>query len=697
MGRIQASLVLNDRMTTVLNRVEKAMGSVLNSFDAVQRAMGQNFEATATSIYKAGQAIGREIALSKEIEEHYQECNDQQNRLNRGISNGAFAMGGLLGKLKGVASAYLGMKSLGGLISLSDTMTQTDARLSMMNDGSQSTQALNDMIFASAQRSRGDYLSTADAVAKLGLMAGDAFSSNTETVAFMELINKQFKIAGTSAAGIDAAMLQLTQAMGSGVLRGEEYNSVLEQAPNIIQSIADYMEVPKGQLKDMAAEGKISASVVKAAMFACADETNAKFESIPKTWHDLWTSMKNDAIKIMKPLLTKINELANNPRIQQAVSGLLGTFSTLVDVVSGLFGAVVAVYNFIADNWSLIAPVVMGIVTAMALYNLVTGVSSIVIGIMCASQATKTTLTWAEAIATHNATAAQSLFNAALLKCPLTWLIIRLVAIVAIFYALVAWINKLTGKTISATGIICGVLFVAGAFIRNVFVRLINRIINHGVALYNRFVGFANFLANLFNDPVGTIRRLFYNLADGILEKIQWIAEAIDKVFGKNLAGSVQNLRNSLNGWADEVLGDEKEVLKTINASDHHLKRFEYGTAWENGNSFGKGIEEKLGGLFKFENDSNSPFDDYDNLLKNNGITADNTTSIADSMNASQEDLKYLRDIAERDVINRFTTAEIRIEQTNNNTISSDADIDGIMEKWNDDFTEILEIAAEGE
>ena len=693
MGRIQASLVLNDRMTVVLNRVNRAMGLVLDSFEAVQKASGQSFN--AAGINAARQAWNSASASLKEIEEHYQECNDQQNRLNRGISNGAFAMGGLLGKLKGVVSAYLGMKGLGGAINLSDTMTQTNARLTMMNDDSQSTQALNDMIFASAQRSRGDYLSTADAVAKWGLMAGDAFSSNTETVAFMELINKQFKIAGTSAAGIDAAMLQLTQAMGSGVLRGEEYNSILEQAPNIIQSIADYMEVPKGQLKDMAAEGKISASVVKAAMFACADETNAKFESIPKTWSDICTSMKNDAVKIMKPLLTKINELANNPRIQQAVSGLLGTFSTLVDVASGLFDAVVAVYNFIADNWSLIAPVVMGIVTAMTLYNLVTGVSSIVISIMCASQATKTSLTWAEAIATHNAAAAQSLFNAALLKCPLTWLVLGIIAVITIIIMLANCFSGAGHTAQTAFGAIAGGFLTLGAGILNALIGVANSIIQClwtaiAVPLISIFEWIFNAFSGGFDSFGAGIQNLLGNIISWFLSLGMVVTQIIDAIFGTNWTDGLTSLQDNVLAW-----GKTENAVNISREAPTFFEHIDYSDAYTTGAKWGDGIADKFNKAF--ENDSKSPFDDYDNLLKNNGITADNTTSIADSMNASQEDLKYLRDIAERDVINRFTTAEIRIEQTNNNTISSDTDIDGIMEKWNDDFTEILEIAAEGE
>ena len=217
-------------------------------------------------------------------ERYIRDNTDEQGRFNHAIDEGTQGAGDLMDMIKGAVAAYASVQTIGKVMDLSDQLTSTTARLNLMNDGLQTTQDLQNMIYLSAERSRGAYQATADAVSKLGLMAGDAFSSSEEIIAFTEQLNKQFTIAGTETAGIEAAMLQLTQAMGSGVLRGEEYNSILEQAPNIIQAIADYMEVPKGQLKDMAAEGEITAEIVKNAMFAAADETNAKFEAMPKTF-----------------------------------------------------------------------------------------------------------------------------------------------------------------------------------------------------------------------------------------------------------------------------------------------------------------------------------------------------------------------------------------------------------------------------
>lgn len=254
---------------------------------AVQEQENLNRAVADMDVQAANEAYLRLSQTIGNTERYIRDNVDEQGRFNQEINEGAANADNLMNAIKGAVAAYATVQTVGKALDLSDTLTSTTARLNLMNDGLQTTQDLQNMIYLSAERARGSYQATADAVSKLGLMAGDAFGSSEEIVAFMEQINKQFTIAGTEAAGIDAAMLQLTQAMGSGVLRGEEYNSILEQAPNIIQAIADYMEVPKGQLKDMAADGAITADIVKAAMFAAADETNEKFASMPKTFSQI--------------------------------------------------------------------------------------------------------------------------------------------------------------------------------------------------------------------------------------------------------------------------------------------------------------------------------------------------------------------------------------------------------------------------
>lgn len=656
------------------------------------------------------------IRLSNTIsgtERYIRDNVDEQGRFNREIEEGTNEANELMQTIKGAVTAYATIQTLSAALNLSDQLTSTTARLNLMNDGLQTTQDLQNMIYLSAERARGSYQATADAVSKLGLMAGDAFSSSEEIIAFMEQVNKQFTIAGTEAAGIDAAMLQLTQAMGSGVLRGEEYNSILEQAPNIIQAIADYMEVPKGQLKDMAAEGLITADIVKAAMFAAADDTNAKFEQMPKTFSQIWTSFQNTALMAFQPVLERLNELANSTAFQNMVNGAIEALAMVAGIVLEIFDLIAAVGGFTAENWSIIEPIIMGIVTAlglyygaMLLYNTITGISTAITAAKAFMEKVHAASLAMEAGATFAATAAQYGFNAALLACPITWIIILIIALIALFYAAVAAVNKFAGTSVSATGIICGAFMVALAFIGNIFVALWNLVVDVFVLIYNLVATVANFIGNVFTDPIGAVCRLFFDLADTVLGILQALASAIDAIFGSNLAGSVQGWRDSLGGWVDETFGKGDEVMAKMNADDMKLGRFEYGAAWDAGYSFGEGIDESIANF-----DPSSLFDtnvpgagDYADLSNYGaglagdvGDIAGNTGAIKDSMDITEEDLKYLRDIAEQEAINRFTTAEINIDQSGmQNTIKNGMDLDGVVDGLTGAVNEAVDIIAEG-
>lgn len=679
---------------------------------AVQEQQNLNRAVDNMDVQAANEAYLRLSQTVGNTERYIRDNVDEQGRFNREIEEGTNEANELMQTIKGAVAAYATIQTLSAALNLSDQLTSTTARLNLMNDGLQTTQDLQNMIYLSAERARGSYQATADAVSKLGLMAGDAFSSSEEIIAFMEQVNKQFTIAGTEAAGIDAAMLQLTQAMGSGVLRGEEYNSILEQAPNIIQAIADYMGVPKGQLKDMAAEGLITADIVKAAMFAAADDTNAKFEQMPKTFSQIWTSFQNTALMAFQPVLQRMNEIANSEAFQGFVNNAIEALSMVAGIVLEIFDLIAAVGGFVAENWSIIEPIIMGIVTAlglyygaMLLYNTITGISTAITAVKAFMEKVHAASLAMEAGATFAATAAQYGFNAALLACPIVWIIILIIALIALFYAAVAAVNKFAGTSVSATGIICGAFMVALAFIGNIFVALWNLVVDVFVLIYNLVAEVANFIGNVFTDPIGAVCRLFFGLADTVLGILQALASAIDAIFGSNLAGSVQGWRDSLGGWVDETFGKGDEVMAKMNADDMKLGRFEYGAAWDAGYSFGEGVDESIANF-----DPSSLFDtnvpgagDYADLSNYGaglagdvGDIAGNTGAIKDSMDITEEDLKYLRDIAEQEAINRFTTAEITIEQTNHNTVSGKMDLDGVVDGLTGAVNEAADIIAEG-
>lgn len=575
-----------------------------------------------------------------------------------------------------------------------------------------SVEILETKIMASAQRARSSYFDTANAIASMGANARSAFATNDELIAFMEQINKQFVIGGASAQGQAAAMLQLTQAMGAGALRGEELNSILENAPGIARAIEQYMGVAEGSIKKYAEEGLITAEIVKNAMFAAADETNAKFDSMPMTWAQIWTSMQNRAILALQPILEKINAIANSARMQGIVDGAMDAFSTLIGVLGIILDLVIGVGSAIYDNWSWIGPIILGVAGALAVYhgaqlaaNAVMGISTALANAHAFAESVKAAHTMMATGATFAETAAQHGLNAALYACPIVWIVMLVIALVAAFYAAVAAVNKFAGTSVSATGIICGAFMTALAFIGNIFVALWNIAVDVFVLIYNLVATVANFIGNVFNDPVGAVARLFFDLADTVLGVLQTLAGAIDAIFGSNLAGAVQGWRDSLGGWVDETFGKGEEVMEKMNADDMKLGRFEYGQAFDLGYKFGEGIEDTIGGLFKTPTldemglDSLDAFNlgnTLDGVYGNTGDTAANTAAAADTLDYMDEDLAWMKDIAEREAINRYTTAEIKVEQHNENHISKDTDLDGVMEAFCFDFAEKLDVSAEG-
>lgn len=711
MATIRTAIALYDGVTAPLQAMHKAMNIVLNSFEAMQRASGNSVD--VSSIQEAREELARAGAAFDSIEQNIRDAGNQQDRFNRRIRDGTTAADGLLGKLKGIAATVGGLAAAKKIIGISDDLASTRARLNLIVDDGGSVSELEKKIMASAQRSRSAYFDTASAIASLGSNAGAAFANTDEIIAFMEQINKQFVIGGASAQGQAAAMLQLTQAMASGVLRGEELNSIFEQAPGIIQSIADYLGVSIGEIRAMAADGQITADIVKNAMFAAADDIEAKFSNMPKTWAQIWVGMKNKALSIFAPILTKINEIGNSQRFTQVTDGIINGLAGIASVATWVLDLLIGGAALVVDNWSWLSPIIYGVAGALLVYYgylglvragelALAGVHAVVAvakGIMAAATMLVTGATWAQV-------SAQWGLNGAMYACPIVWIIILIIALVALFYAAVAAVNKFAGTSISATGLICGAFMAALAFIGNIFIALWNLVVDVFVMIYNLVGTVANFIGNVFNDPVGAVCRLFFDLADTVLSVLQALASAIDTIFGSNLAGSVQGWRDSLGGWVDSTFGKGEEVMEKLNADDMKLGRFEYGAAFDMGYEFGQGVEDTVGGLFDFSAmdslgaadglDAFNLGNTLDGIYGNTGDTAGNTAAMSDALDIAEEDLAYLRDIAEREAINRFTTAEIHVEQHNENHISNDTDLDGIMDAWANDFAEKLDVSEEG-
>lgn len=712
MATIRTAIALYDGVTAPLKSMHKAMNIVLNSFEAMQRASGNSVDTSA--IREAREELARAGAAFDSIEENIRNAGNQQDRFNRRIRDGTTAADGLLNKLKGIAATVGGLAATKKIVGISDNLASTRARLNLLVDDGGSVDELEQKIMASAQRSRAAYFDTASAVAKLGLNAGAAFDNDMDQViAFMEQVNKQFVIGGATAQEQSNAMIQLTQAMAAGALRGEELNSILDAAPGIARAIEQYMGVAEGSIKQYAEQGLVTAEVVKNAMFDVAKTTNDSFNSMPMTWAQIWTSMQNKALSIFNPILTKINELANSELVGKITDGIVNGLAAIATIANVILDLMINVASVVVDNWSWLSPIILGVAAALGVYYgrlllvkgaelasaAVSGVVAVAKGIMAAATMLVTGATWAQVTAQYG-------LNAAMYACPIVWIIILIIALVALFYAAVAAVNHFAGTSVSATGIICGAFMAALAFIGNIFVALWNLVVDVFVMIYNLVATVANFIGNVFNDPVAAVARLFFDLADTVLSVLQALASAIDTIFGSNLSGSVQGWRDSLGGWVDSTFGKGEEVMEKLNAEDLHLGRFEYGAAFDMGYEFGQGVEDTVGGLFDFSAmdslgaadglDAFNLGNTLDGIYGNTGDTAGNTAAMSDALDIAEEDLAYMRDIAEREAINRFTTAEIKVEQHNENHISKDTDLDGIMDAWANDFAEKLDVSEEG-
>ena len=319
---IRSQTATIDQQIVTINR----QSAEINQQVAASRLSEQSHRETEAAIRAETSAIDQQIVvINRQIAELNQQAAasraaDAANRARLSqlrleesqIRNNTSSVSGLAGELKSLAGAYLGVQGIQMLASASDNLVSTNARLQLMTGSAEEAKQLQDMIYQSAQRSRGLYTETASFVAKLGTLAGDAFGDTNELVGFAEQINKQMVLSGTSTAEASGAMLQLTQALASGTLRGEELNSVMEQTPMIAQTIAQYMGVSTGELRTLASEGLVSSEIVKNAVLSAADEVNQKFEQMPMTWGQVWNQMQNTALKVLEPVLMGVNLLANN-------------------------------------------------------------------------------------------------------------------------------------------------------------------------------------------------------------------------------------------------------------------------------------------------------------------------------------------------------------------------------------------------
>ena len=658
MAGVSTQFEIQDRMTSKLNRinaasqeVDQTLENVGNTTDMVEdrttkaaqamkiawQMMSESGISKSEALSAAWDQVGRKI---NDASDKVEKFNQKQKHAAKGTHDVKNAWDQVSGYIKSAMAAVSAKK----VIELADSMTTTRARLDLMNDGLQTTDELQDMIMESANRSRAAYTTTADAVAKMGIMAGDAFSSNEELIAFSELINKQFTIAGTSVAGIDAAMLQLTQAMSSGVLRGEELNSIFEQAPTIIQTIADYLGVPIGKIREMAAEGQITSTVVKNAMLASADEINAKFASMPMTFSQAWTVAKNIILEAFTPVLTLIGQGA----------------------------------QWIYDNWSTIAPIFWGIAAAVLFY----------------------------AVATWIASAANNQLFTKLLQSPIFWIAVVIGVIIAAIYK---WIQSIGGLKVAWLVVVNAILtawdwvkigFMTGVYwIQDMWNKL-------QLAFYTAGVNIQNFMG----DMKAGVLMILQNLVNGAIDIINDFINTLNKIPGVNIGlidqvtfGTTAALENEaakqaraadLAAYQDKINSQIEERNAALNAMaseaqaeksqrEAEIAAAKAEAAAAGSEATGSGGEDYFGGGGG-GGSGNIGNVDY----------VDSVGSIEDDVNIAEEDLKFLRDVAEMRYVQNFVTLTptVAIDAT----VNERADYDELARRIEIELEDEFVAAAEG-
>lgn len=565
MATIREELELIDKFSIPLTRFEKLIQNSARQMDMLQASLSNVETATASA------------ALS---------LRDMATQTDKNKSKGKE----LGDTLKRIVGAMLSIQTVKALVNMSDQITQTTARLDMMNDGLQTTEELNQMIYDSAMRSRGSYAETADMVAKLGVLAGDAFGSSAEIVAFAEQLNKQFVLSGTSAQGIQAAMLQLTQAMSSGVLRGEELNSVLDQAPLIAQSIADYLDVTVGEMRELAAEGQITAGVVKNAMFAAADETNAKFESMPMTWAQVWTQVQNILVQALQPVLTAI--------------------------------------SWVANHMEQLTPILVGVAGGALAY--------------AAALAIQTAATWI-------ADGAAKAFFTTLLANPLTWIVLIIGLVIA---AIAKWVQSIGGLKVAWLTVVDAILF-AWDTVKAGFMTGVYWVMNLFDQLSLKFKSIGVTIADAIGTMKVTVLTILQSLVNGAIGIINWFIDKLNMIPGVSI-NKIQETTFATTAAAEEAAASQARhaELEAARAEADALaeeRANNLANMWAERDANHAQRQAEIQAA-KAANASETS----EEMASDTSKIASDTKAIKKSVSMADEDLKSLVDMAERQYVNNI-------------------------------------------
>jgi len=698
-----------DAMSTPLNNIVGAINTTIVALQNVNNtdvSIDTSRLANAqTMIVQAGAQLNE---IEKNIQKRIQDNVVEQNKFNTALSKGVDKADSLFSKIKSFIGLYAGIQSVKIGLDVSDNISQTTARLNMINDGKQTTDQLQQAIFQSAKNLRAGFLDTASVVSKLGLLAPQAFNSNMETVKFSELMAKSFKVGGASTSEQTSGMYQLTQAMASGKLQGDEFRSIMENAPLLAQAISKYTGKSIGELKDMSKEGLITSDVIKNAVFEMSDEINSKFNSIPMTFGDVVTQIKSNAVNSFMSISSTMSGIFNSERFQGFIDGVSSFINKAFVMINWLIKGISIVGTVLYEIWGPIQPILVTVLGLLTAYKLVMGfiavktaIASGIATIYNLALLAKQTMLGAVSVALAQATAAQTGLNLAILTCPITWIIAGIALVIAAIYGVVAVFNKITGKAVSATGIIVGVFYWMGGLIYNIIAATWNKLAQTFVSIYNLGVSIAEFFANVFKHPIRAVAHLFANFINFLIDKVKFLGSIIDTICGTNVVGRLETVQTAIGDWVNEKVGGNEITLKRMDATQVMMDRVGlkdmYNKGYEKGANFslfGKNAETGIDTNTEFGNSTNPEVAKSNDLLKN---IDKNTKKAGDMLDLSHDEISYLRDLAEREAINRFTTAEVKVDVGGiTQHVASALDLDDIVDYMTNKMEEGIAIAAEG-
>ena len=594
-------------------------------------------------------------------------------------------------KVTGLVAAFVSLATLKKGMEISDTYTNINSKLSLITQNARQLKSLQNNIFSAADRARGSYTDMADTVAKLGIIAGSQFGSNQNIVKFTETMQKMFKIGGTPIANQSGAMLQLQQAIGLGRLQGQDLRILAEDAPLVETAIAKYMKKSTGEIKKLGAEGKITSQVLINSILQYSGTVDQQMGKMKYTWGDYWNEIKNGAYQAFGGTFSKESSILGSQNFKNMINGIISSFYALAAVANGVMTGIAKIGGFVAQNWSIIRPIVLGAAAALGFYttallvhNVIQGITNILHGIatiqlyrsaeaLIACAASADIAAGSEealAVAQAKDIVAQASFNTVLWACPITWVVAGIIAAVAAVYLVVAIINKVTGQTISATGVIVGCLNWVWTVLKNTGLTVANFAIGvwdaAQVLIHNLKIAFPNLWADLQTGFLG-----FVNI---ILSGVKAVADAINRIPGMkmNTSGLANMISSNTSKMA--VLQKNKGKYKDIGAAwtkgtstfKTNWASLGNGKAYNAGYKAGQKIDTKIKGyLDKTKKRVNGASKDKNTGLGSNplgtsskpatvkGTGADGSVKV----NIADQDLQYLRDLAEKQYVNKFSTA----------------------------------------